>query len=401
LAVIIVFVIYVQLMLPVTESVFWICFFIIIYTYAGYPLLLQVIVLIKNIISPGRIYNNIYVPVTLIVAAYNEEDIIEDKIRNCMSLAYPADLIKFIFITDGSIDRTVSIIKKYPEIIHLHEDERRGKLAAMNRAMLFVQTDIVIFSDANTMLNSKSITKLVAHYSDAKVGAVSGEKRIMSETGDAMAQGEGLYWKYESWIKQLDSRVYTVVGAAGELFSLRTKLYTTLPANIIIEDFVQSLLICTKGFVVRYEPDAYALEKASVSYKDEKERKTRIAAGGFQAMVFLKKLLNVFTYPVLSFQYVSHRVLRWTLAPVALILMFIASIILSVAGLTIFAYLTLGQVVFYAAAATGWLMVRKNRHAGIFYLPFYFIFMNLCVFRGLTRYLRGNQAAVWKMAKRT
>jgi cellulose synthase/poly-beta-1,6-N-acetylglucosamine synthase-like glycosyltransferase len=387
-------------MLPATESVFWICFFIIIYTYAGYPLLLQVIVLIKNIISPSQIYNNIYVPVTLIVAAYNEEDIIEAKIRNCKQLDYPADLIKFIFVTDGSIDDTASIVKKYPEIIHLHEAERRGKLAAMNRAMLFVQTDIVIFTDANTMLNSESITKLVAHYSDGNVGAVSGEKRIMAETGDAITQGEGLYWKYESWIKQLDSRLYTVVGAAGELFSLRTKLYTTLPGNIIIEDFVQSLLICTKGFVVRYEPGAYALEKASVSYKDEKERKTRIAAGGFQAMVFLKKLLNIFRYPVLSFQYISHRVFRWTLAPVALIVMFVASIILAAAGSTIFSYLTFGQLVFYTAAATGWLMARKNRDPGVFFLPFYFVFMNLCVFTGLARYLRRGQAALWKKAAR-
>jgi poly-beta-1,6-N-acetyl-D-glucosamine synthase len=401
LAVIIVFVIYVQLMLPATESVFWICFFIIIYTYAGYPLLLQLIVLIKNTISRRQVHNDIYVPVTLVVAAYDEEAIIEEKIRNCMSLGYPADLIKFIFVTDGSVDDTASIVKKYPDIIHLHEDERRGKLAAMNRAMLFVQTDIVIFSDANTMLNSESITKLVAHYSDGKVGAVSGEKRVISETGDVIAQGEGLYWKYESWIKQLDSRLYTVVGAAGELFSLRTKLYTTLPANIIIEDFVQSLLICTKGFVVRYEPGAYALEKASVSYKDEKERKTRIAAGGFQAMVFLKNLLNIFRYPVLSFQYISHRVLRWTLAPVALIVMFIASIILAAAGLTIFNYLTFAQFIFYAAAATGWLFARKNRHPGVFYLPFYFVFMNLCVFTGLARYLRGGQVAMWKKAART
>src|SRR6476469_9452220 len=157
-------------MLPVTETVFWICFFIILYTYAGYPLLLQLVVLIKDLISP-QVNNNMSVPVTLVVPAYNEESIIEEKIRNCLSLDYPSELLHLIFITDGSIDDTLSVIKKYPEILHLHEDVRRGKLAAMNRAMLFVKSDIVIFTDANTMLNRGSIVKMVAHYSHEKVGA--------------------------------------------------------------------------------------------------------------------------------------------------------------------------------------------------------------------------------------
>ena len=387
-------------MLPVTETVFWICLLIVFYTYAGYPLLLQVIVLIKNIISAPPAHNNIYIPVTLVIAAYNEEEIIERKIKNCISLDYPGDLITIIFITDGSTDNTCPILEKYKGIIHLHENERRGKLAAMNRAMQFVKTDIVIFSDANTMMNRESITRLVAHYANKKVGAVSGEKRIRKSDGWAVAKGEGLYWKYESWIKRLDSRLYTVVGAAGELFSVRTKLYTTLPEHIIIEDFVQSLLICTKGFVVRYEPGAYTIEQASVSVKDEMERKTRIAAGGFQAMAFLKKLLNIFRYPTLSFQYISHRVLRWTLAPVALIGMFIASIILGGAGSPLFTYFTIAQVVFYAGAVIGWFMARKGFHPRLFYIPFYFVFMNLCVFSGFGRYLTRSQAAVWKKAER-
>ena len=229
-------------MLPVSETVFWICFFIIFYTYAGYPLLLQTLVLIKNLLTPEKKpRNNIYVPVTLIVAAYNEEEMIQEKINNCFTLDYPADKIKFIFITDGSTDKTASIIKKYPIIIHLHENERKGKLAAMNRAMQFVETEIVIFNDANTLLNRESIGRIVAHYSDEKVGGVSGEKKILQSANDVVEKGEGLYWKYESFLKHLDSRLYTIVGAAGELFSLRSALYTSLPGNIIIEDFVQSL----------------------------------------------------------------------------------------------------------------------------------------------------------------
>jgi poly-beta-1,6-N-acetyl-D-glucosamine synthase len=388
-------------MLPATETVFWICFFVVFYTYIGYPIFLMILVYIKDMISPPVKYNNIYVPVTLVVAAYNEENIIEEKIKNCMSLNYPADLITFIFITDGSSDNTSAIVKKYPQLLHLHKDERRGKLAAMNRAMDAVKSDIVIFSDANTMLNSDSVGNIVVHYADNKVGAVAGEKRITMAENGAVAKGEGLYWKYESWIKGLDSRLYTIVGAAGELFSIRTKLYTSLPEEIIIEDFVQSLLICTRGYVVRYDAAAFSVEKASKSIKDEMERKIRIAAGGFQAMVYLKKIFNVIRYPVVSFQYISHRVLRWTLCPVALILMFITSAVMSFGGKSPgFVYLTIAQVVFYLAGLAGWIRALRNTQPGVFYLPFYFLFMNFCVFAGFGRYVTGTQNAVWKMADR-
>src|SRR5690349_19990364 len=188
-------------MLPATEMVFWICLVIILYTYAGYPLLLQVLVLFKGLFSKNRKHNNIYIPVTLVVAAYNEEDIIEQKINNCLALDYPRDFIRFVFVTDGSNDHTPTIIKKYPDITHYHENERRGKLAAVNRAMQFIDTDILIFSDANTMLNRESITRLVQHYSNKKVGAVAGELRLTASGCHALARGEHLYWKYESWIK--------------------------------------------------------------------------------------------------------------------------------------------------------------------------------------------------------
>ena len=389
-------------MLPVTETVFWICLFIVFYTYAGYPLLLLVLVFIKKILVPQRTSpDNIYMPVTLVVAAYNEEEIIEEKIKNSFELDYPPEMIRFIFISDGSDDNTASLIKKYPSILHLHEPERKGKLAAMNRAMQFVKTGYVVFSDANTMLNKESIIKIMWHYVDKKVGGVAGEKKIISSDNGTVARGEGLYWKYESFIKNLDSRLYTIVGAAGELFSIRSNLYSILPEHIIIEDFVQSLTLCSKGYVVRYEPQAYSREWASGSVKDEMERKIRISAGGFQAMVFLKKLFNVFRYPVLSFQYISHRVLRWTLCPVALILLFITSAVLFCYGQSVlFGYFTILQVVFYLMALLGWLMARRNLHPGLFYLPFFFVFMNFCVFAGFARYIAGKQEATWKKAVR-
>ena len=388
-------------MLPFSETVFWICFFIVFYTYAGYPLLLSLLVVLKKAVSPRPSYINIYDPVTFIVAAYNEGDILEEKIKNCFSLDYPADKIKFLFITDGSDDNTSAILKKYPSILHLHENERKGKLSALNRAMQLVDTDFVIFSDANAMLNRESIEKIMAHYADKKVGAVSGEKKIVTAANGSVSEGEGFYWRYESFIKKLDSQLYTIVGAAGELFSVRSSLYTTLPVHLILDDFIQSLTVCLKGFVVRYEPGAYSEESASISIKDEMERKIRISAGGFQAIVFLKKLFNVFKNPLLSFQFLSHRVLRWTLCPVALGFLFFSSWVAWKSGSSLFyGYFSVLQAVFYLMAVAGWLMARKNIHPGVFYLPFYFVFMNFCVFAGFKRYLTGKHNVTWRKALR-
>ena len=136
----------------------------------------------------------------------------------------------------------------------------------------------------------------------------------------------GLYWKYESFLKKLDSEFYSVVGAAGELFSLRTELYESAGENVIIEDFVMSLKICMRGYIIKYEPGSFAMEESSPSMKEEEKRKIRISAGAFQAMVLLRGLFNVFKYPALSFQFISHRILRWTLCPICLIALLVANI---------------------------------------------------------------------------
>ncbi len=224
--------------------------------------------------------------ISLVVTAYNEESIIKEKILNTLSLDYPEDKLKIIFITDGSTDSTPYIIGSYPRITLLHHSERKGKLAAMNRVIEHINTEYVIFSDANTLLNPDCIKKIVPHYANALTGGVSGEKKVSSSNN--AVSGEGIYWKYESFLKKLDSELYTTVGAAGELFSIRTSLYTPLPENTIIEDFVQSLLLCMKGYKVKYEPLAFSQEKASLTITDEMERKIRISAGAFRAMGLLK-----------------------------------------------------------------------------------------------------------------
>ena len=384
---------------------FWICFLVIAYSYLGYGILLYVIVRIKRLVKPVQkdAAAGLFMPdVTLVVSAYNEEAFIRKKIENTFALDYPPGRLKIIFITDGSDDRTPEIISGYSMIQLLHQPRRQGKVAAMNRALGYVTTPYIIFCDANTLLNRDCIKEIVRHYADPAVGGVAGEKRVLqTDSTHAAEAGEGLYWKYESWLKTLDSELYSVVGAAGELFSVRKDLFEPTREDIIIEDFVQSLKICMKGYLVRYEPNAYASESSSESMRDEQKRKVRISAGAFQAMVELKALFNVFRYPILSFQFISHRILRWTLCPLCLVLLLPLNVLLVVFGEPgIYSYLLVAQGAFYAVSITGWILASRNIKVKALYVPYYFLFMNISVFMGFKRYLKKQQSVLWEKASR-
>ncbi len=386
--------------------IFWVSLFLIFYSYVGYGILVWILVKIKSLLggpkAPAIPHDADWPAVALVVAAYNEEDFIEEKIRNTFALDYPKDKLELIFITDGSSDGTTDIIRQHPSIHLLHQPERRGKVAAMNRAIQQVQSPLVIFCDANTLLNTGCIKEIVKHYADPKVGGVAGEKKIMQQGKDAAAAaGEGLYWKYESFLKKLDSDLFTTVGAAGELFSVRKALFEKAPEGTIIEDFVQSLKLVINGYVVRYEPNAYAAEAPSASIKDEMKRKVRICAGAFQAMLLLKPLFNPFVHPVASFQFVSHRILRWTACPVALILLLIANIgIVLMGGGPFYQLILVLQAIFYALGITGWIYASRNIRLKAVYIPFYFLFMNLSVFIGFNRFIRNKQTVLWEKAAR-
>lgn len=384
-------------------ALFWISLFIIFYAFIGYGVLLYFLIKIKRAVKgkPVLLGNDNLPTCTLIVAAYNEERFIEEKIKNSLELNYPEGKLKLIFITDGSSDGTANIVAKYPDIIHMHSPERKGKMAAVHRAIDTVDTEVMVFTDANTFLNKDAIVNICRHYSNPKVGAVAGEKRVMiTEASDATA-GEGFYWKYESKLKVWDSELFSVVGAAGELFSVRTDLYEHVPSTAIIDDFMISMLIAKKGYRIIYEPDAYAMEGASEDVKEELKRKIRIAAGGLQSIIWLKSLLLPFNTPTLSFQYISHRVLRWTVVPFLMILLVVLNIILvhNDEG-AIYQLFLAGQLMFYGMALFGWMLEAKQIKVKVFFIPYYFCMMNYAVIRGIFRYLSGRQSAVWDKAKR-
>ncbi|MEP6583200.1 MAG: glycosyltransferase family 2 protein [Ginsengibacter sp.] len=341
--------------------------------------------------------------ISLVIATYNEEQIIRKKVLNTLELDYPKDKLKIYFVTDGSTDNTNSILKSYEHINVLFRPERKGKVAAINHAMEFINTPFVIFCDANAFLNKACIKEIVKHYINENIGAVAGEKKVidLSAKQNAAGSGEGIYWRYESLLKKLDASYYTVVGAAGELFSMRTSLYEPVSTDILLDDFMISMNICKKGFRVMYEPAAFAMEAPSISIGDEQKRKIRISAGGFQSIFLLKDLLNIFKYGKLSFQYISHRVLRWAVCPILLPVILILNLVLYLVSFEeLFSYLLIAQGLFYLTAFTGWLFAHNNIKLKIFYVPYYFLFMNVALYAGFFRFLNNKQSVLWDKATR-
>ncbi|MCX6267009.1 MAG: glycosyltransferase family 2 protein, partial [Bacteroidetes bacterium] len=319
-------------MMLTIKIIFWILLFIVFYAYIGYGILLFILVKLKRMFGGNKEVSTAgYEPdVTLFIAAYNEKDFVAEKVKNSLELDYPKAKLHMVWVTDGSDDGTPDVLRQYQGVEVYHLAQRSGKIGAMNRGMQFVKTPIVVFCDANTMLGKESIRRIVKLFSNPKVGCVSGEKRIYNKDKDSAAgAGEGLYWKYESTLKKWDAELYSVVGAAGELFAIRTELYQEVERDTLLDDFIISLRVAQKGYTIQYDPEAYAIETASANVKEELKRKIRISAGGIQSVIRLHSLLNIFRYGTLSFQYISHRVLRWTLAPLSLLLMLVAGLVLA------------------------------------------------------------------------
>lgn len=385
---------------------FWLSFSLLFFCYLGFGMLLFLLNNVGNFLSSANKKIGLKkekLPVTLIVTACDEEQIMEQKIENTLALNYPADKLKIIFITDGSSDGSLQLINQYPSITLLHQQERKGKFAAIKRAMREVNTPLVVFSDANTMLNKNSVEDITSHYCDPKIGGVAGEKKIfLNHDISAVGEAEGLYWQYESFMKKLDAGFNTVVGAAGELFSIRTELFKEFDDSLILDDFVISMEVCLQGYKMAYEPKAYAAELPSVSLHEEEKRKVRIAAGAYQSIGYLKNCLNVFKYPLLSFQFFSRRLLRWIFCPVMLPVLFFTNVFIvnKYPQMDFYLWFMYLQFLFYFLALTGWLLVNAGRRAGWLAIPFYFLFMNYCLIKGFIKFLKGHQTVLWEKSLR-
>lgn len=386
---------------------FWSALFLVLYTYIGYAIVIFTLARVFPYPIKERAQNSDrheLPPLTLFITAYNESEIIPDKMLNCLALDYPKDKLNILWVIDGSTDDSRELLAKYPMVKIIGSAHRKGKTAAVNHGMEYVKTPIVVFSDANCLLNAGALKIIARQFEDPTIGCVSGEKRVAFDNDDTVSsKGEGAYWKYESLLKKLDFEFYSAVGAAGELFAVRTELFTSMEEDTLLDDFMLSMRIAQQGHRIAYTSNAYAVEYGSLNMEEEGKRKRRIAAGGWQSIGRLLPLLNVFKFGKLSFQYISHRVLRWSVTPFALFALFPLSAILGYrnsSSFNVFYVIFALQCLCYLCAALGYARRNNPNSSKLFYIPYYFLFMNINVMRGIYYLFSRRFVGGWEKSQR-
>ena len=390
------------------KILFWACLLIVFYTYLGYGILLYIIIRLRRFFK-GKPQKTVMpqddeLPtMTLMICAYNEEDVVAEKMENTLAIDYPKDKLQIMWVTDGSNDHTNELLSAYPEVDIVFSPERRGKTAALKHGLRELQTRYVAFTDANTMINTDALREIARLFRDPTVGCVSGEKRVAArKAGEMAAEGEGLYWKYESTLKRWDSELYSAMGAAGELYAIDPDLCREVPDEALLDDFMMSMYVVQAGKRIAYTADAYAMEYGSANIHEESKRKRRIAAGGLQSIWWLRSMLNPLRQPLVTFQYVSHRVLRWSITPIAMVLLLLVNIALVAIGAgSFYTVMLIGQALFYLAAILGWLLNRYGYKNKLLYTAYYFVFMNFNVFRGMAYLKSHGKSGAWEKAKRS
>ena len=390
------------------KILFWACLLIVFYTYIGYGILLYMIIRLKRLFlgKPEKtaLPDDDQLPtMTLMICAFNEEDVVAEKMANTLQLDYPKDKLRIMWVTDGSNDRTNELLAAYSEVDIVYSPERKGKTNALKHGLRELQTRYVAFTDANTMINKEALREIARLFMDPTVGCVSGEKRVAArKEGEIAAEGEGLYWKYESTLKKWDSELYSTMGAAGELYAIDPTLVKEVPDVALLDDFMMSMYIVDGGKRIAYTPDAYAREYGSADIHEESKRKRRIAAGGLQSIWWLRRMLNPFRQPLVAFQYISHRVLRWSVTPVAMVILLLVNMLMVAlhAG-QLYTILLALQGIFYLMAFAGWLQNHYGYRNKLLYTAYYFVFMNLNVFRGMAYLKSHGKSGAWEKARRS
>jgi len=383
------------------KIIYWLIFGIIIYAYIGYPIVLYLLSKLFELKNKKEVneYNK-WPKVDLLIAAYNEGKGISAKIENCLMLDYPKDLLHIWIASDGSSDNTNKIVKTYAEAhenIHLLEFPRTGKSGILNKAMESVKSEIVVFSDANTEYSTDAVKRLVKHFEDPDVGCVSG-RLIYGNPGETISgKGESLYWKYETSLKKMESKLGYVAGANGAIYAVRRDLFEPFPPRTINDDFTLSMKIVMNGFKSVYDKNAIVYEDVAPTMESEFKRHVRDGAGHYIAVVHLLGLLNPFL-GLRSFIYWSHRIFRW-MVPFLLIFLFVVNI--SLLDELLYKYLFILQCIFYLSAIIGWVGIKKAKMPFFIYVPFYFCNLNSALFLGFLRAVANVQKTTWERTERT
>ncbi len=376
--------------------IFWISLFFIFYAYAGYPLLITFISLVVN----KKVKTAEIEPfVTVLITAFNEEKDIGAKIENSLLLDYPKDKYELVVASDGSTDATDQVVESYKDNetgvnVILHRVEGRvGKTATQNSAVKICRGEIIIFSDAASMYDKKAIRAFVANYADPEVGAVSGRYVYVNKKDTSAGQGVSAFWNLENFIKSRQSKIHTITGCSGCIYSLRKHLYVDLPAEIT-GDLVEPLMVLQQGYRIVFEPQALAYEEPAGKTGDEFAMRLRVIVQGMTGMLFVKKLFNPTKYPFVSLQLISHKVIRW-LVPIFCISALMANAIAATFS-PLYTLLLIGQITFYSLAILGFFLEKKGIHKKVFYLPLFFCTVNIAALISMFKVLRGEKFVIWQ-----
>jgi cellulose synthase/poly-beta-1,6-N-acetylglucosamine synthase-like glycosyltransferase len=377
------------------EIVFWSGFGAIVFAYAGYSVLM---VIMGTIVNRRVRREDITPSVTFLITAYNEEIDIARKIEQTLGLDYPPDKMEILVASDGSTDGTDEIVQGYSDrgVRLLRVEGRVGKTATQNEAVRHANNEIIVFSDATTLYESDAVRKLVRNYADDTVGAVSGRYEYRDPKGASTGLGTILFWKYENLVKEMQTRVHTITGCCGCIYSVRKSLYVPLPADII-SDLVQPLKIVEQRYRIVFEKEAVAYEETTEDATEEFSMRVRVITRGMRGMLYMRSLFNPFRHPLVSLQILGHKVARW-LVPVFGIAMLISSATLL--SLPFYRYAFLLMLLVLVMAALGAYAERRGRCPLVLRLPLYFVVVNLAAIAAMWKVAVGEKAVTWETVRR-
>ncbi len=377
----------------VISGLFWFLSALVVYVYAGYPILLAL--LARLFPQENSKSDRFSARVSLLISAFNEAQVIGEKVENALALDYPHGQLEIIVISDCSDDGTDEIVSGHGSrgVRLLRQLQRLGKTEGLNLAVPQTNGEILIFSDANAIYQYDAVRQLVRHFVDNRVGYVVGSARYRQVDGQvASAESEGLYWKLETWLKQKESEFGSVVGGDGAIYAIRRELFTPLRSTDI-NDFLNPLQIVARGYRGVYEPGAVCFEEAGESFEKEFLRKVRIIGRSLNAILRAPRVLLPWLQPRHWFALVSHKLLRWFIPLFLIVLLFCNVVLLD----SPFFRIALGlQMLFYAFAAIGWLLERRGKSLKVFYLPYYFVLVNLASLFGIFKLLTGSLSPTWQ-----
>ncbi len=382
------------------KSLFGIFILLIIYCYFGYPLLLSWVAKLR---SRPVLKKESFPAISIVISVCDEEDVIEAKLKNITALDYPVEKIEVLIGSDGSQDKTNDIVKNFVGdlVLFVAKPKREGKPAMLNHLVSMAKNEIIIFADARQMFDAKAVRELVANFADPAVGCVSGELIFFNNEEEGTGKGVNLYWNYEKYLRNLESRIHSMLGATGAIYAIRRKLYEPVPATIVLDDMYTPLKIIQKGYRAIFDGAAQAFDKVATKAKEEHTRKVRTLFGNYQIFCLMPNLFNPWQSPI-AIQLFSHKFLR-LMIPFFMIGTFILNWFLLEDFL--FRFILLIQIIFYGMAVTGALAGIKKYGMlrpllRVCYIPYVFCLLNFSALIGFIRFLRSNQEIAWQKARK-